>query len=366
LSSKPLHPLVGHQEARQRLARSNAAGKLPQVILLTGAPGVGKQRLALWLAQLLLCEQAGDEPCGNCRQCRLVGALSHPDVHWFVPIARPRASDPDKQVEEAAEALALLLEQRRAQPLYGPPDGMAIHGMATARLLQQRATLTSVEGGRRIFIIGEADRLVPQESSPDAANALLKLLEEPPPGSLFLLTTADPRRLLPTVRSRAVPLRLGRLADADVREFLGGSLRPVPSEEELDRRVALAEGSIGRALGSADDAGRAWQAAHQWLEAVLAGPGPALERALRQPPWSARGDFTALLDAISETLGEAARGAAGEKVRREIPKRLLRHRNPDPLLRAIEQVADAREAAWGNVNPQLLLAVLGDELAERL
>jgi DNA polymerase III subunit delta' len=366
LIPRPLHPLVGHQAARQRLAHSHAAGKLPQVLLLSGAPGIGKQRLALWLAQLLLCEQAGDEPCGSCRQCRLVGALSHPDVHWFVPIARPRASDPDKQVEEAAEAVAQVLEQRRAQPLYGVTDGMAIHGVATARLLQRRATLTSVEGGRRIFIIGDADRLVPQESSPEAANALLKLLEEPPPGSLFILTTADPRRLLPTVRSRAVPLRLGRLTDAEVKEFLRASLRPAPSEEELNRRVAVAEGSIGRALASADEAGRAWQAAHQWLEAVLAGPGPALERALRQPPWSARGDFTAMLDALTETLSEAARGATGLTVRREVPKPLLRHRTPDPLLRAIEHVADAREAAWGNVNPQLLLAVLGDELAETL
>jgi DNA polymerase-3 subunit delta' len=287
-------------------------------------------------------------------------------VHWFVPIARPRASDPDKQVEEAAESIAHVLEQRRAEPLYGAPDGMAIHGVATARLLQQRATLTSVEGGRRVFIIGEADRLVPQEASPEAANALLKLLEEPPPGSLFILTTADARRLLPTVRSRAVLLRLGRLTDVEVKEFLRASLRPVPSDEELNRRVAVAEGSIGRALASADEAGRVWQAADQWLEAVLAGPGPALERALRQSTWAARGDFTAMLDALTETLSEAARGASGQTPRREVPKPLLRHRTPAPLLRAIEHVADAREAAWGNVNPQLLLAVLGDELADTL
>jgi DNA polymerase III subunit delta' len=361
-----MHPLIGHHAARQRLARAHAAGRLPQVLLLTGAVGVGKQRLALWLAQLVVCEQAGEEPCGRCRSCRLVGALSHPDVHWFIPIPRPRASDPDKQVEEAADALAQVLEQRRAQPLYGAPDGMAIHGMATARLLLHRAALTSVEGGRRIFILGDADRLVPQESSPDAANALLKLLEEPPARSLFILTTSDPRRLLPTVRSRAVPLRLGGLAEGDVREFLRTEASPALSASELDQRVAVAAGSIGRALASGDDVGRAWQTAHRWLEAVLAGPGPAFESALRQPPWSARGDFTAMLDALTETLGEAARVAVGHPAGREIPEALKRHQAPDPLLRALEHVADAREAAWGNVNPQLLLAVLGSELAETL
>jgi DNA polymerase-3 subunit delta' len=336
------------------------------VLLFTGTAGVGKQRLALWLTQLVLCERTGDEPCNECRACRLVGALSHPDAHWFVPIPRPKAADPEKQIEEAGQALAQQMDERRNQPLYGESDGMAIHGIATVRLIQRRAALTSVEGGRRVFIIGEADRLVPQESSPDAANALLKLLEEPPAGALVILTTVEPRRLLPTVRSRAVSLRLGRLSDTEVREFLQAHLRPAPSREELDQRVALAEGSIGRALAAGDQMSKAFHAARQLLEAVLAGTGPSFEQALRQPPWSARGEFTAMLDALAETLGEAARGSVGEKPRLPVPQPLLRHRNPDRLLKAMEHVADAREAAWGNVNPQVLLAVLGDELAEVL
>jgi hypothetical protein len=73
-----------------------------------------------------------------------------------------------------------------------------------------------------------------------------------------------------------------------------------------------------------------------------------------------------MLDALAEALGEAARGAVGHKPRRQVPKPLLRHRSPEPLLKAMEHVADAREAAWGNVNPQLLLAVLGQELADVL
>jgi DNA polymerase-3 subunit delta' len=362
----PLHPLTGHQAIRTRLARAAASGKLPQVMVVTGPAGVGKQRLALWLAQLLLCERPGQEPCGRCRPCKLVGTFSHPDLHWFVPIPRPKASDTDKQVEEAAQSLAQAMEDRRNQPLYGETDGMASHSIATVRLLQRRAALTSVEGGSRVFIIGEADRLVVQEASQEAANALLKLLEEPPIGSFFILTTVEPRRLLPTIRSRAVSVRLGRLSDAEVREFLKAHLQPVPSTEQLEDRVATAEGSIGRALGQGEEAGKARQAAYQLLEAVLAGAGPSLERAMRQPPWSARGEFTAMLDALAETLGEAARGTVGQTPRRRVPEALLRHRTPGPLLEALEHVADAREAAWGNVNPQILLAVLSEELAEVL
>jgi DNA polymerase-3 subunit delta' len=351
---------------RRELAQALRDGKLPQVLLLTGTVGAGKQRLALWLAQLAVCQHPGLEPCGSCRACRLVDSLSHPDVHWFVPVARSKASDPEKQIEEASQAIAQVMEERRSQPLYRPADGMAIHGIATVRLLQRRAALTPVEGGKRIVIVGEADRLVPQESSPEAANALLKLLEEPPPGSMFILTTVDPGLMLPTVRSRSVPVRLGRLSDDDIRSFLETQLRPIPSADELGQRIASAEGSIGRALAWGEEAGKAQQAARQLLEAVLVGPGPSLEQALRQPPWSARGEFTAMLDALAETLSEAARGASGHEPRWAVPKGLLRHRDPTPLLEAMSCVADAREAAWGNVNPQLLLAVLGQELAEVL
>ncbi|HEX6105615.1 MAG TPA: hypothetical protein VFZ26_08535 [Gemmatimonadales bacterium] len=361
----PLSPIAGHHEARRRLAHALRAGRLPQVLLLTGPAGVGKQRLALWLAQLLACERGGPEPCGECRRCRLVCGLAYADLHWFVPIPRPKAADPDKQVDEAAELLAEAMEARRGGT-WPPPDGMASHAMASVRLLQRRAAMTSVEGGARVFIVGHAERLVPQEANPEAANALLKLLEEPPPGAYFMLTTLDPRRVLPTIRSRAVPVRLGRVADAEVRAFLENHASPPLRGAELDERVALAGGAIGAATTADGTAGEPYRAARELLEAVLGGPGPALERALRQPPFQARGEFSAMLDALADTLGEAARGTLGHPLRRSVPDALLRHRSPAPLLQAIERVGAAREAAWGNVNPQLLLAVLGEELAEVL
>jgi DNA polymerase-3 subunit delta' len=336
------------------------------VLVISGPAGVGKQRLALWLAQLLVCERKESEPCGRCRPCHLVDGLAFADLHWFVPIPRPKAADPDKAVEEAALAIAEVLEERRAKPLYGSPDGMASHSMASVRLLHQRAALTSVEGGPRIFILGDAERLVPQESSQEAANALLKLLEEPPIGSVFVLTTVDPRRLLPTIRSRAVPVRLQRLSDADVRAFLTKQIEPALSPGALEARVVSAAGSIGDAFGADEEAGKAYHAADQLLEAVLAGPGAIYERTLRQPPYAARGEFTAMLDALADTLGEAARGVLGQPTRRPVPPALLRRGNPSSLLQAMARVAEAREAAYGNVNPQILLAVLGEDLAEVL
>ncbi|MGE0443423.1 MAG: ATP-binding protein [Gemmatimonadales bacterium] len=354
--------LFGHEATRDQLTRAFRAGRLPQVLLVTGAPGVGKQSFGRWLAGLLLCQTSGKEPCGNCQACRLAGQLAHPDFHWFVPIPRPKAGDPDKQVDEVQETLGELMAARRVNPVYGPPDGMAMHGVASARLLLRVKSLTTSMGGRRVILLGDADRLVPQESSQEAANALLKFLEEPPQSTIVILTTTDPTRVLPTIRSRAVPLRLGRLdpaqVDAAVRHYL-----PALDAGERARRVAAADGSIGAALTAAETAGA--QAEAEAFLALLRQAGPAKwERILRQGPWQARGDFSDLLEALSGTLGSAARATAtGQGA---VPPALADVESPDRFVAAIDRIDAARESARGNVNPQLLLATLTSELAEAL
>lgn len=359
-----MHPIFGHTSTRRDLANALSAGRLPQVLLITGPAGVGKQRLALWLAQLTFCASAtGGEPCGQCRGCRLTLSLCHPDLHWFVPILRPRAADPDRQVEEAREALAQLMADRRKHPVYGRLDGMTLHGMATVRILLQVSSLTTVEGGRRVILIGDADRLVPQGANPEAANAMLKLLEEPPASTLLILTTTDPTRVLPTIRSRAVPVRLGPLTDVEMDAGLA-LLRPDESLVERRRRIREAGGCLGRAL-DANAAEAATGEVAEFLEAASRGGAARFERALRQGPWAARGGFTALLDGLAETLAAAARATATGRTE-ALAGPLARVSDPGRVLRALACVEEAREAAQGNVNPQLLLAVLAGDLAEAL
>jgi DNA polymerase-3 subunit delta' len=356
-----LHALVGHLAERERVLRAITDDRLPQTILISGNQGVGKQRFGLWIAQAILCEDPG-RPCGECRPCRQVLGLSHPDLHWFMPVQRPKGQDPDRQVEELAETYGARLEELRSNPLYLPASGLTGHYVATARLLQRQAVLTPVAGRRKVFLIAGAERLVPQESSPEAANALLKLLEEPPADCQFLLTTVDANRLLPTIRSRIVPLRLGRLSDADVERFL--ATQAGVSGPELRRMVSHAGGSIGRALALGEDHGKAAGAAQELLRAVAGNPASRAERALKQGPWAARGEFTAMLDALAETLSDAARAAAGTSVPDALPGRSAGDRQVGTVVEAARRVAAAREAAQGNVNPQLLLAVLADDLAE--
>jgi DNA polymerase-3 subunit delta' len=322
----PLAPLSGHHELRARLNAAIHRDRLPQVLLVTGPNGVGKQRLALWLAQRLVCEIGGDEPCDRCGPCLKVLNLTHPDVHWMVPVPRPKAGDTDKQIDEVAEALETAMAERRVAGVWGPPEGLASHGVATARLLQRRASRTASEGGWRVFIIGRAERLVPQESSPEAANALLKLLEEPPAHSMFILTTAEPGMVLPTIRSRAVPVRVGRQSTA------------VPAAPSADAERAAKSAAVAGAV----------------LDAVAAGRTARTSMALKQGVSQARGEFTSLLDALASELGRRAnRFAASADGSRHAMQ----------AADGIDRVLLAREQAQGNANPQLVLAALMDDLA---
>src|SRR3989449_4284584 len=119
----PIPPLYGHEALRNRLVGAIASGRLPQALLLEGPAGVAKQRLGLWLAQALVCERPGKkagvkagEGCGECQQCKLVLNLSHPDVHWFVPLELSKKGDADKQVDLTEEALGEEMAARRQQP----------------------------------------------------------------------------------------------------------------------------------------------------------------------------------------------------------------------------------------------------------
>jgi len=266
-------------------------------------------------------------------------SLQHPDVHWFVPLElSKRGSDTEKQVDAVAEALAEEMAARREQPLYPPVVGLASHPVAAVRLMLKRLVLTPAMGKRKVFILGDAERLIPQLGTEVAANALLKALEEPPADSVIILTAADPNALLATILSRIVLVRVARIADSDVTAFAQQAL-PNRGKAELAQRVTAAEGCIGKLFATDERRSGQIDLAARFTEAPLL-------FALGQVPFQARGGFTDMLDALASRLrSEAKRGGDTEK-----------------LVEAIALVLDARDLAQGNVNPQLLAAVLAEDL----
>ena len=168
-----LHPVFGHEDLQASLSRAFATGSLPASLLIHGPRGIGKQRLALWLGQLLLCAESGPEgPCGHCKVCRMAMNLEHPDLHWYFPLAKPRGVRPGKLAEALEKARYDSLTERRERPLQAASAATEPTGLylAVAQTLRSHAHRCPAVGLRQVFVIGDAETLVPQESSQEAAN----------------------------------------------------------------------------------------------------------------------------------------------------------------------------------------------------
>lgn len=344
-------PLFGHEDIRTRLAESVSRGALPSSLLFQGARGVGKQRLALWLGQLLLCEGTSP-PCDNCRHCRFVRRLTHPDLHWYFP--RPRLKDADPELDDVKEDYAeAVAERAEANGLYAPPPGSEGIYVATVRAIVQQAALSPSISKRKVFVVGDAERMVPQEGSEQAANAFLKLLEEPPADTTIILTSSEPGALLPTIRSRVVVVRIPSVEDEAVRALLANEAvqEKIGADDSLPRgereRIAFAAGAPGRLLAGSEWTG-AIDSARRILESLHGRPGAGYEVAWAQAASKARGGFASTLDALSLLLHERIRTAlAGGH-----------HRSAAGASRAIEAVEVAKERVDSNVSPQLITANL--------
>ena len=362
-------PLVGHTRVKEALARAVRTERLPGTLLLHGPVGIGKQRVAIWLAQRILCEQAGDatEPCGRCMSCRLVDRIEHPDFHWFFPVENIPGRG-EKRADAFEVARAESLAARRAYD-WPTSRGMVALYLDQMLTLRQLASKKPAMGRRKVFLLGDAERLVTQEASQEAANALLKLLEEPPDDTTMILTASDPAGLLPTIRSRLLPVRVDPLADDDVRAWLGAH-----TGLDAGRAAAVAKasrGAIGIALDLAagDDGGPYAQelaSGRELLDAVAQrSPVAAAAAAHAQSPSRAR-EFAGSLHALNLWLRDLVAVASGsddlvvnadaldwlQKVAAALPR--AGTAGPD----AIQAVEQAASLAAGNVNPQLILADL--------
>jgi DNA polymerase-3 subunit delta' len=369
-----LPPVYGHADVRQKLRSALSAGNLPQSLLIHGPAGVGKERLGLWLAQLTVCEnpRADGEACGECLSCRMVLRLEHPDVHWFFPLPRPDASSPEKLREKLEEARYAELEARRSDPFHVPAyDKAPAYFMGMVQNLQRHASVRPAMGRRKVFVVGDAEAMVPQESSPEAANAFLKLLEEPPADTTLILTSSNPGALLPTIRSRVLPVRVLRLAAREVADFLTTEKKMKPAEAES--LAAVSEGAIGRALrllptsGGAGVLQRQREIARSLLVAATSpSSSDRLAAAHGVAPSGARGEFSAGLEALGLWLRDLMAVAAGaqEQVAYTDDAALLgsivkkARVQPAGVASAILRVQEAMDLAAGNVNPQLILADL--------
>ena len=352
----PIVTIIGHENTRRRLRRMVESSTLPSSLLFEGTRGIGKQRLALWLAQLLVCDR-DEKPCGVCLSCRNVLELRHPDVFWVYP--RPRLGDSSATTEDVIDDLAESSNERVARHgLYARPSGSEAIYLVSTLAIVARAAMAPAISRRKVFIVGDAERMVAQEGSDQAANAFLKLLEEPPADTTIVLTSSESGALLPTIRSRVVSMRVPPLTDTDVLAFVREpEVKAVLDSLALPRsdadRVSQARGAPGDLLSVAAISS-ARLAASRILQAAASRGAEGYETALAQGAAGARGAFSDMLAELTVLLRERA-------------ERSLAGGDQDAAYaaaRAVEAVTLAQARADGNVNPQLTAASLLGSLRE--
>ena len=205
--------IIGHAEIISQLKKNSVERKIPHAIIFSGAEGIGKRKIAEIFAASLLCENLTDgEPCGVCPNCKLMAGKSHPDFY----VVEPEATKTTRNIK-----------------------------IGQIRALQSQVALKPVQAERRVVIIDGAEFM-----KKEAANCLLKTLEEPPGATIFILITANRAGLLMTIRSRCMTINFERLTAEEIKTEL--LRREIDSAEKIS---IISGGSLGRALKLAESGG---------------------------------------------------------------------------------------------------------------
>ncbi len=320
--------IVGHERSLAALQRAAAEDRLPPSLLFHGPDGVGKRRVAFALAGALNCTESPGRGCGECPACcRILKGYEETKL---------RGAD------------ARRAPGHHADVLYYPPRRRQI-ALEQIQDLCREAGFRPFEGRRRFFLIDPADRM-----SREAANALLKTLEEPPSSACLILLTASPGALPATIRSRCQTHRFAPLGPQELTDLLVSRDHAPATAARLAR---LADGSVGRALGID-------LAAHDLLR----------DRLLRllEAGLSADGRLAALglaaseaerFDELARSLGSLLRDLAllaaaadpGALMHAALAARLAppAPRSGPPAPRALDRIEEATRRVRGNVNARL-------------
>jgi DNA polymerase-3 subunit delta' len=243
--------IVGHQHQIRVLKTALGTDRLAHAYLLAGPEGSGKESVAFEVAKILNCRLAGAEEsdsegaCGQCESCRQAGRFMHPNIEYLFPVEALllEPTDPskkeNKKLAEAKERYEALIEEKKRNPFFTPAMERSM-GILTEQvvMLQQKASLAPRDGGKKVFIISQAERL-----HPSAANKLLKLLEEPPAHVVFILVSSRPESVLPTIRSRCQTIQFSRVKPVELDAWITQS---APDIDETERRfiVSLSRGNL--------------------------------------------------------------------------------------------------------------------------
>lgn len=244
--------VIGQEAVKRQLRRMWQEGRMPHALLLAGPEGCGKLPMALALATRLLCRtpNEADEACGVCRDCKMTAKWAHPDLHFIFPVFNAPGQSgrtvSDRFLTEWRTQLDETPYFTRQAWLkrIGVENQQSLIGVAEANNLLSKLFTVSSQGGYRIVIIWLAEQM-----NQEAANKLLKILEEPPAGTIFILTANEPERMLPTILSRTQRIDMPPLSEAEIATALRAHFGL--NEEDAHTVARSSDGSYIQAIAQA-------------------------------------------------------------------------------------------------------------------
>ncbi|WP_322175387.1 ATP-binding protein [Acutalibacter caecimuris] len=312
---------LGNEPVKEALSAAFASGRFPHAVILQGEAGTGRHTFARLLAQALVCHRPGEAPCGQCPGCIRAQAGSHPDIHL---VANENPAD-------------------RAKPLR----------VETIRKLAEQASRAPVEGERNVFILE-----LQEQTTAIVQNKLLKLIEEPPQGVIFLMVCINAQSLLPTIRSRSQIYTLQPPPEEEAARWLAHR-QPV-TQEQAQALAALCGGNLGRmqaGLAADSGVGQAMQIAIELAGAILApGGDPMLKAAVPLPGKPAL--FRQVLAKLELLFRDACLLRCGGTGTLSGAPETARRLSSQPLARLTRLAALMevyRQRLERNANPQLLV-----------
>ena len=235
-----LFNIIGQEQTRKYWESLIRSGRFGHAHILSGHSGVGKDALAFTIASILNCKSESIKPCGECSACRQIKNLEHPSLHLIFALPRRSANqtDPFAGIKEGEMN---LINEELAKKIKWPYYHLQVDGandirIAAIRKLRKDIYLAHDIGSTRVVIILRAHRM-----NVEAANALLKVLEEPPEGTVFLLTTEFPDRLPDTIRSRCAMHHVPDLSWMLIRDDLVEKKGVDAVQAEISARMAMGD-----------------------------------------------------------------------------------------------------------------------------
>ena len=248
--------VIGQGEAKQRLVKLVEEGRVPHAMLFTGPKGCGKMAMAMAFASYLLCANRHDgDSCGTCPQCIMLRKWAHPDLHFTYPVIiqsgttsdyKPVIDDFSKEWHDLlADGPYFTIEQWLLA--MGTTTQQAIMTVKEADAISHKLSLRSSQGGYKVSLIW-----LPERMREDTANKLLKMIEEPPSQTVFILVSENPAALLETIRSRTQLFGMHRIAIEDIElalvqkrgideepaKKLARSIKDLPEEMKAAKRIS--------------------------------------------------------------------------------------------------------------------------------